>query len=350
MEQEKAGRARTLISICVPVFNEADNIAPFYERISRVLSELSGLYDFEILFTDNHSDDGTFERLVALSNRDRRVRVIRFSRNFGFQCSILTNYNHCRGQAAIQIDVDLQDPPELMIDFLRLWRQGYQVVYGVRRSRPGEGWALFRARKLFYRAIDSLSEDRLPHDAGDFRLVDRCILDELRSTTDQQPYLRGMIAAMGFKQIGLAYDRAPRVHGDSKFSLWQLLNLAVDGILHHSVVPLRLAMGVGLGMSVVAVIGAIYFIADKLLSNDSWPSGFATLYVLVILSIGMNAILLGILGEYIGRIYKNVKHTRLTIIETMIDGSAPVRTRTGAAPAEMPARHSDGVVVEEVGS
>ena len=295
MDQASPPR-RPLISICVPVYNEEDNVSPFHARMAPVLESLSDAYEFEILFTDNHSEDRTFERLVALSEADPRVRVIRFSRNFGFQRSILTNYNHCRGAAAIQIDVDLQDPPELLPDFLKLWREGFRVVYGVRRSRPNEHWALFHARKTFYRLIDFLSEDHLPHDAGDFRLVDRCILDELRSSSDQQPYLRGQIAAMGFRQTGLVYDRAAREHGSSKFNLWRLLSLAVDGIMHHSVVPLRLAMVFGLGLSLVALIGAIYFIVAKVFFRTDWPIGLATINVLILFSIGMNAVLLGIVG------------------------------------------------------
>lgn len=217
----------------------------------------------------------------------------------------------------------------------------------MRRGRPNESWSLFRARKLFYRLLDALSEHRLPHDAGDFRLIDRCILDELRSTTDQQPYLRGMIAAMGFRQTGLVYDRASRVHGRSKFNFWRLLNLAIDGILHHSVVPLRIATTVGLSMSLLAVVGAIYFLADKLLSQNSWPTGFAALYVMVLFSIGMNAILLGILGEYVGRIYKNVQHAPLTIIEAVIDRSAPTPTELGTVSKRAHARHPS-VVWKEV--
>lgn len=310
---------RPLISICVPVYNEEDNVGPFHDRIRTVLDGLSDRYEFEILFTDNHSEDATFERLVDLSDRDNRIRVIRFSRNFGFQRSILTNYIHARGDAAIQIDVDLQDPPELFPDFLRLWESGYKVVYGVRRSRPDEGWILFRARKLFYRIVDFLSDDHLPHDAGDFRLIDRCILAELRSTTDQQPYLRGMIAAMGFRQMGLVYDRAARVHGGSKFNIWRLLSLAADGIMHHSVVPLRMAIVLGVAMSSLSIVGAAYFTLDRIFSHNAWPAGFATLYVLMLFSIGMNALLIGIVGEYIGRIYKNVKSTPLTIVESIVD-------------------------------
>jgi dolichol-phosphate mannosyltransferase len=310
---------RVLISICVPVLNEQDNIGPFHDRLTSVLAGLEEQYAFEILFTDNHSEDDTFARLVELSGRDPRVRVIRFSRNFGFQRSILTNYNNCRGQAAIQIDVDLQDPPELIVEFLRLWRDGYQVVYGVRRGRPNEHWALFRARRMFYRLVDFLSEDRLPHDAGDFRLIDRCILDQLRSSTDQQPYLRGMIAAMGFRQVGLVYDRTSRMRGHSKFDFWRLLRLAVDGILHHSIIPLQLAMIVGIAVFLLAFAGTIYFVVAKIFFRTDWPVGLASLHVLILLSMGLNAIFLGIIGEYLGRIFKNVKQTPLTIVEAVVD-------------------------------
>lgn len=310
---------RKLISICVPVYNEEDNVVPFYERMLPIMEALADRYDFEMLFTDNHSEDATFDRLLALSNRDHRVRVLRFSRNFGFQRSILTNYKNCRGDGAIQMDVDLQDPPEILPEFIRLWEEGYKVVYGVRRNRPNEGWMLRTARKLFYRTIDFLSEDRLPHDAGDFRLIDRCILDQLRSVSDSQPYLRGLIAAMGFKQIGVVYDRSARERGASKFGIAKLTSLALDGIFHHSIVPLRLATFAGLIMSVIAAAAAVYYVIERLTNPVGWPPGIASTTILILFSIGMNAILLGIIGEYVGRIYKNVKDMPLTIIEAAID-------------------------------
>lgn len=318
-----AARARPLISICVPVLNEEDNIGPFYARISPILDRLSDEFTFEILFTDNHSDDRTFERLAELSSKDARIRVIRFSRNFGFQRSILVNYINCRGIAAIQIDVDLQDPPELIPDFIRLWKQGYKVVYGIRRKRPDEQLWLRTGRKLFYKFIDSLSEDQLPHDAGDFRLIDQCILAELRAVTDQQPYLRGMIAAMGFNQIGIVYDRSARTSGQSKFTLKRLANLALDGILHHSTVPLRLATTFGVLMFAAAIAGTIYYLVARLLFRFDWPAGLASLHILILFSIGMNAILLGVIGEYIGRIFKNVKSMPLAIVESVIDPAPP---------------------------
>lgn len=311
--------AKKLLSICVPVFNEEDNVGPLYDRVVAVMAGLSDRYDFELLFTDNHSTDGTFERLAELALKDRRVRVLRFSRNFGFQRSILTNYRNARGDAAIQLDADLQDPPELIVEFLRLWSEGYKVVYGVRRSRPNESTFLHSARKAFYRIVDFLSEDELPHDAGDFRLVDRCILDELRDIHDQQPYLRGMISAMGYRQIGIPYDRSARERGSSKFNLMRLTSLALDGILHHSIIPLRIATVFGMLMSAVSILGAIYYVIARLFFREDWPTGLASSSILILFSIGLNALLLGIIGEYIGRIYKNVKRVPFTIIEARID-------------------------------
>lgn len=326
---------RKLLSICVPVYNEEENVRPFYERVSAVMRELGGRYDHEILFTDNHSEDSTFEKLKELSDEDPRVRVIRFSRNFGFQRSIFTNYANCRGDAAIQLDVDLQDPPELIPEFVALWEQGYKVVYGIRRARPNESRWLHTSRKIFYRLVDYLSEDRLPHDAGDFRLIDRSLIDELKNVGDQQPYLRGLIATMGFRQTGVVYDRAARERGSSKFNLSGLIGLALDGILHHSVVPLRLATVFGLVMSLLSLLGGVYYLLGKAFFREDWPLGLASTSVLILFSIGMNALLLGIIGEYIGRIYKNVKTMPLTIVEAAIDRmGAPT---LGATPGSLSA-------------
>ncbi|MGQ0456442.1 MAG: glycosyltransferase family 2 protein [Hyphomicrobium sp.] len=331
-----ADPSRILISICVPVFNEEANVGPFIERIRPVFDAHADRYDFEILFTDNHSDDATFDTLVKLSNADHRIRVIRFSRNFGFQKSILTNYLNCRGAAAVQIDVDLQDPPELMSEFLELWERGYRVIYGVRRARPDESQLLFGLRKCFYRVIDFLSEDRMPHDAGDFRLIDRCVIEQLRLVSDQQPYLRGLIAAMGFRQTGVVYDRSKRERGSSKFNFARLFGLALDGILHHSIVPLRLATFAGLFISVIAGCAALYYAMARLFLSNDWPPGFASTTILILSATGMNALLLGVMGEYVGRIYRNVKQGPITITEAVVDHhrtveEVPRSAQTGAS-------------------
>ena len=325
--------SRQLISICVPMFNEQDNIDPFYDRLLPIMEGLADRFDFEILFTDNHSEDATFERLATLSIKDKRVRVIRFSRNFGFQRSILANYLSARGDAAIQIDCDLQDPTEPISKFIDKWQQDYKVVYGIRGQRPKEHRLLFHARRVFYRLIDAISEDRLPHDVGDFRLVDRCILDQLRNLNDQQPYLRGLIAALGFRQVGIPYDRVAREHGSSKFNIWRLGALAIDGILHHSIAPLRFASAIGFFICALACVFAVYIVVSRAFFHASWPEGWTSMFVLVLFSIGLNALLLGIIGEYVGRIFKNVKMMPNVVVESVIDHQVdPERTEILGPP------------------
>lgn len=313
--------AKRLISICVPVFNEEGNIEPLYEALLPIIAEASASYDFEIIFTDNHSKDGTFQDLERLVARDTRVRALRFSRNFGFQRSILTAYLAARGDAAVQIDCDLQDPPFLILEFIRRWEQGYYVVYGIRKSRR-EAWWMNAIRKVFYRLIDSLSEDELPLDAGDFRLVDRRILDELRRLDDSQPYLRGTIATLGFNQVGVAYERSERLRGKSKFSFTELIGLALDGILNHSVVPLRIATYLGLAISVATLLAIVGYLVGRILFGQNWPPGFASIVVLILGSLSLNALFLGIIGEYLGRIYRQVKKQSLTIVECDIGGGS----------------------------
>ena len=311
-----------LISVVVPVLDERDNIRTLHERVNAVFEGLADRYALEMVFTDNHSGDGTFEEIARIAEADPRIRAFRFSRDFGFQRSILEGYRRARGDAAIQLDADLQDPPELIPEFLDQWEAGYAVVYGIRRSRP-ESWLMRKGRRTFYRIIDALSEDPLPLDAGDFRLVDRRVLDVLRGLDDAQPYLRGTIATLGFDQTGIEYDRDARDHGRSKFSLRQLLGLSLDGILNHSTVPLRVATYTGLTATVVILIGMAAFIVGRFAFGAEWPAGFATTTVLLLGGIALNALFLGIIGEYLGRIYKQVKRGPNTIIERSIDPVAP---------------------------
>ena len=307
-------QSRSLISIIVPVFNEELNICPFYETVSRQIEPLSGLYDFEFVFTDNHSTDGTFSLLRELTQRDPRVHAYRFSRNFGYQRSIMTGYSRARGDAAIQLDVDLQDPPELIGRFLAEWREGADVVYGIRTKRK-EPWIISIQRVLFYRLIDRLSEEKIPVDAGDFRLISRRVIDLLKSFEDAQPYLRGTIATLGFKQVGIPYNRNARVRGESKFPFSKLVSLALDGILNHSVVPLRLSTYFGLAVSAITLISILGYAVAKIIFGSQWPAGFATIAALILASISINAMLLGIIGEYLGRMYRQLKRQPLTIIE-----------------------------------
>jgi dolichol-phosphate mannosyltransferase len=233
---------RPLVSLVVPVFNEEDNVMPFYADVRRVIDPLASRFDFEFVFTDNHSTDRTPEMLRELARTDPRIRAYRLSRNFGYQRSILTAYLKCSGDAAIQLDCDLQDPTDLIVQFLDRWQEGYDVVYGTRVSRL-ESWKWSLARKVFYWLVDFLSEDPIPLDAGDFRLVSRRVIEELRRIDDTRPYLRGTIATLGFSQLGIDYNRGARVRGASKFSIYDNVMLALDGIINQSVVPLRVMWG-----------------------------------------------------------------------------------------------------------
>jgi len=316
---------RSLISVLVPVMNEEDNVLEVYRRVVAVFEPLAADHDFELVFTDNHSTDGTFDAIAAIAASDSRVRAFRFSRNFGFQRSILEGYRRARGDAAVQLDADLQDPPELIPEFIRRWESGAAVVYGVRAKRP-EHAALSLARKAFYRLIAFLSEDPLQLDAGDFRLVDRRVIDVLARLEDAQPYLRGTIAAMGFDQVGIEYERAERKAGTSKFSLRGLVALSADGILNHSVVPLRVASYTGLGVVVLILLGSVFFLIGRFAFGAEWPPGFATTTLLIMLGIALNGLFLGIIGEYVGRIYKQIKRGPNTIVELAIEPDQPART------------------------
>ncbi|MCU0705140.1 MAG: glycosyltransferase family 2 protein [Fimbriiglobus sp.] len=313
---------RKLISFAVPVFNEEGNVRRLYDTVQGVMAPHASRYRWEYVFTDNHSTDRTFELLTELAAADKAVRVLRFSRNFGYQRSILTGYLHAHGDAVVQLDCDLQDPPDLVPQMLAHWQAGHQVVFGVRRHRK-EGFVITALRKVFYRLINLLSEQPLPLDAGDFRLVDRRVVEELRKLDDATPYLRGAIATLGFNQIGFTYDRQARQAGESKFRLKDLIRLGLDGILNHSVVPLQLATYVGAAAFVLAVVLAVVYAVGHLLVGQDWPAGFTTLAVLVLGSTGLNALFFGVMGEYVGRIYKQVKRGPLTVIEYTINTAPP---------------------------
>ncbi|MDZ7627763.1 MAG: glycosyltransferase family 2 protein [Parvularculaceae bacterium] len=319
-------RRKRIVSILIPAFNEEDNVLRAYDSVRKVFEGLAG-YDFEVVFTDNHSTDKTFALLKDIAAKDVRVRVLRFARNYGYQRSVLIAYKAARGDCSVQIDCDLQDPPELIPQLLKKWEEGHQVVYGVRRSLP-DGPITALMRKAFYRLIRSLSEDDLPIDAGEFRLVDRVILDQLRDVDDTSPYVRGLISSMGFSQVGIEYDRQARVAGESKFPLRALIGLAVDGVLNHSLVPLRLASLTSLVVATITFFVIFIYLIGRLLFGQDWPTGFATTTVLLLMSIMLNAMFLGIIGEYLGRVYMQSKRRPVPIIEASLNGAVPARRDT----------------------
>jgi polyisoprenyl-phosphate glycosyltransferase len=306
-------RTLPLISVSIPVFNEEENIDRLYARLSALAEKMADRCTLEFVFTDNHSEDRTWPMLLAFAEKDERVRAIRFSKNFGFQRSILTNYLHTRGDAVMQIDADLQDPPELLERFFDLWCQGYAVVYGVRKKRK-EGALISLIRRAGYWFIDKISEEKIPRDVGDFRLIDRKIVEALRRYNVKDPYLRGMIAALGFKQVGVPYEREARIAGKSKFPLNKLLKLGFDGVINQSMIPLKLASYAGVSFVAISIIGAIYYIILKL-SNPDLPQGLASLHILILFGIGFQSLLIGIIGEYLMRTYLAVRGDPIAIIE-----------------------------------
>jgi polyisoprenyl-phosphate glycosyltransferase len=315
---ENSGR-RPLVSISIPVLNEADNLDALYKRLNGVKAIMAPKCDLEFVFTDNHSEDATWQKLCDLAARDSRVRAIRFSKNVGFQRSILANYMHTSGDAVMQIDADLQDPPELLEEFFRLWQSGHRVVYGIRRGRR-ENLFINKFRQFGYWFIDSISEHPIPRDVGDFRLMDRAVIDALVRFKSPNPYLRGIIAGLGFSQIGVVYDREARIAGVSKFGLSRLIRLGLTAIFNHSAIPLRIASLIGGAMLVMSAVGAAYFVILKLLDPEL-PQGLASIHVLVLFGIGLQSFLLGIIGEYLLRIYLILRSEPVAIVDEVLNFS-----------------------------
>lgn len=316
IEQSSPPR-RPLVSISIPVLNEEGNIARLYSRLTALAERMQSRCDLEFVFSDNHSDDRTWEMLGELAKTDPRVRAIRFSRNFGFQRSILANYLHTRGDAVMQIDADLQDPPELLEEFFERWTKGYHVVYGIRRKRR-ENILINAFRRAGYWVIDKISEHPIPQNVGDFRLVDRRVVQALASSKTPNPYLRGMIAGLGFRQTGVEYARDARLEGESKFGVSRLIRLGMTAIFNHSTAPLRIASLLGGVMLGLSVVGMVYY-AFMRLFQPHLPPGFASTQILILFGIGLNAFLLGIIGEYLLRIYVMLRADPIAIVENSIN-------------------------------
>lgn len=308
---------KPLISISIPVLNEEDNIAALYRRLCALAERMKDRCELEFVFSDNHSSDKTWMMLSELAGENDRVRAIRFSRNVGFQRSILANYMHTRGDAVMQIDADLQDPPEMLEAFLERWQSGYQVVYGIRQKRP-ESFLLNSFRKFGYWFIDKISEHPIPRDVGDFRLIDRKVVQSLAQMKNANPYLRGMIAGLGFNQIGIPYDRDARVAGESKFNVSRLIRLGLTAVFNHSTVPLRAASFLGASILAISILGALYYVILKFL-QPQLPQGLASIHILVLFGIGLNSFLLGIIGEYLLRIYLVLRADPVAIVEQSLN-------------------------------
>lgn len=305
-----------IISILIPVLNEEGNVEAAYLAVNSTFSSLP--YEFELIFTDNHSTDRTYEKLKKIADVDTRVKVIRFNRNYGFQRSLFSAYYYSSGDACIQLDCDLQDPPNLLPQFLKLWEMGHDVVVGIRAHRK-ESRLLSSTRRLFYLIQSKLSEDNMTLNAGDFRLVDRLIVDSLLQINDPNPYIRGIISSLAVNETGIAYERNKRVRGKSKFPPLKLFTFAIECIFGNSLMPLRFASICGLFISVSCIVVGIFYFISALFFGKSWPTGFATNIIVTLFGISMNAIFLGIIGEYLGRIYQQLRNKPLVVVEEAIN-------------------------------
>lgn len=304
-----------LISVVVPCYNEEPVIRETHKRLVEVLLQLEP-DRFEILYVNDGSRDRTLELLEELQALDARVRVLSFSRNFGHQIAVSAGLDHARGEAVVLIDADLQDPPAVILEMVERWRDGYHVVYGMRTDRPGETRFKLWTAKLFYRLLNRLSDVDIPLDVGDFRLMDRRVVDVMRAMPERDRYLRGMVSWVGFRQVAVMYRREPRFAGESKYPLFKMLKFATDGIISFSNVPLRLAVWAGIGAIFLAFGGIIYALIVRLyFSETHWVRGWTSTFVAILFLGGVQLIFLGFIGEYIGRIYGEVKRRPLYILQ-----------------------------------
>ncbi|MCC7300998.1 MAG: glycosyltransferase family 2 protein [Verrucomicrobia bacterium] len=300
------------ISIVVPFLNEEENLPELYRRLSAVFSGRSETAEF--LFVDDGSTDGSFQWLEKTQLNDPRVRILQLSRNFGHQIAITAGMDYAEADAVVIIDADLQDPPEVIADLIAKWREGFEVVYAVRRSREGETWLKKFLASSFYRIFHQMAKVNVPMDAGDFRLVDRKVIDALKEVRELHRFMRGLTCWVGFRQCAVEYDRAARHAGETKYPVWKSLKLAWDGITSFSGKPLQWMMNLGLLVALVSALLAFRIIWMKLSGNGELVSGWASLSVLVLFLGGVQLIALGLLGQCISRIFDESKKRPLYIV------------------------------------
>ncbi|MFZ3171876.1 MAG: glycosyltransferase family 2 protein [Carboxydocellales bacterium] len=302
------------LSVVVPIYFEEQLINEFYKRMKKVLITLEPRYRHELIFVNDGSTDSSLEMLVEICQKDDKVRIIDFSRNFGHQIAITAGTDYATGDAVVVIDGDLQDPPEVIPKMVEKWEEGYKVVYGVRSKRKGETAFKLLTANIYYRLMGKLSDVNLPLDAGDFRLMDRVVVDALGEIHEENRYIRGLISWIGFPQYGLAYERDIRYAGETKFTLKKMLKFALDGITSFSDKPLHLSSQLGMLITLAAFLSVIFVIASKLIYPESSIQGWTSLLVVILFLGGIQLISIGILGQYIGRIYKESKRRPLYIV------------------------------------
>lgn len=302
-------------SIIIPMYNEEEVIKETYYRLTRVMDQSNESY--ELLFVNDGSWDRSAAIIAELAQTDKNIRLIDFSRNFGHQIAVTAGMDYAQGQAIVIIDADLQDPPEVIPRMLEKWREGYDVVYGKRLKRHGETFFKKVTAFLFYRILGALTDDNIPRDTGDFRLIDRQVCDTMKKLNEKNRFLRGMVNWVGFKQTAVEYVRDQRWAGETKYPLKKMLKLASDGILSFSYKPLKLATYIGFLLSVSGFIYLLYVLYQRLFTENTL-AGWASIIAVNLVFNGITLLILGILGEYVGRIYEEVKDRPLYIVKEVV--------------------------------
>ncbi len=303
-------------SVVVPAFNEQEVLEETYRRLTEVMEQTNESY--EIIFINDGSRDRTYEIAEAICQRDSHIKLINFSRNFGHQIAVTAGMEYSSGQAIVIIDADLQDPPHIILEMIKKWKEGYDVVYGQRLKREGETFFKKFSAKCFYRILNKMTSMQIPVDTGDFRLIDRKVCDVMNSIQEKNRYVRGLVTWVGFKQTAVEYKRESRFAGETKYPLKKMIKLATDAILSFSYKPLRLAGLVGGTLSVCSFIYLIVVIIQKLFTDTTQP-GWASLFAVILFFNGVSLILHSITGEYVGRIYEETKNRPLYIVRDTLN-------------------------------
>jgi dolichol-phosphate mannosyltransferase len=313
-------------SFIVPVFNEEATLPELYRRLSTVMDSMDGAV--ELVLVDDGSSDRSLAMMRELHERDHRICYLSFARNFGHQIAVTAGLNFVRGQAIVVLDADLQDPPELILDLADKWRRGYEVVYAQRVQRHREGWFKRLTAYIFYRLLRQLADVDIPTDTGDFCLMDRRVVDALNAMPERNRYIRGLRSWLGFRQIAIPFERDARFAGEVKYTFRKSLSLAIDGLVSFSKVPLRISTYVGLFAALMAIVMAALVLYWRFFSPVSPLTGYATIAVAIFFLGAVQLFSIGILGEYIGRIYEEVKNRPVYILRE-VNGFEPVAARQG---------------------
>ncbi|MDP8229906.1 MAG: glycosyltransferase family 2 protein [Candidatus Gorgyraea atricola] len=306
------------ISVVTAVCNEAETVRDVYHVIKKVFAGLEKSYDYEHIFMDNCSTDETIFILKEIASQDRRVKILVYSKDFGPIKSGMMGYRYAVGDAVISYEANLKDPPELIPTFVKYWEDGYDVVYGVRK-KTRDMFPMSFMRKTFYRIVNALSDEKLPLDAGGFRLVDRKIVNELLKLDDYKPYIRGLISSIGFKQIGVPYKRKARPKGVSKSSFKYLVDFAINAVISYSIVPIRLSTYIGLGLASLSFLACMIYLILKFTIWQAQIPAVAGVITLLLMFFGIQLFFLGVIGEYIGAIHSQVRKKPFVVIKEKIN-------------------------------